>query len=71
MHGKARLRPWEIRRLTLAEVVLALEDNLEDTKPANATPFLSEAEMRAWAEWRRSMTPADRLAEAREKWGET
>lgn len=68
MIGRGRYRVPEIDDLTLAEVALALDDDPEDDRPRGGVSFGSAAEMQAYAERRRNMTAAERLAGMRERW---
>lgn len=70
MHGGMKLRPWEIDQLSLAEIVLALDDDLEGSKskpPAGSTPIGSQAELDALAARLRSLTPRERFEMERAK----
>lgn len=67
MVGKARLKPWEIRRLTLPEMCLLLDDDLEKASPPpGGRRFTSTVERDDWIKELRSMTPLERLQAARE-----
>ncbi len=64
MNGDARLRPWEIRRLTLPEIALLLDEHGDKpTPPANARPVTDHAEHVRRLERLRRMTPMERLKE--------
>jgi len=66
MHGHMRLRPWEIRQMTMGEVGLALNEDLtHDEAPEGGTPF-SLGQEQAIIDRYRAMTPSDHLNEARE-----
>lgn len=52
-----QLRPWEIKRLTLAEVCWLLEEPQKDRG-------MSDADIVAYAEWLAKLTPLERLAAA-------
>lgn len=67
MHGKARLRPWEIQRLTIAEITAYLDDDVEKPRPPRGGRAMSHDEVVAYAERRRKMTLQDRLAAAKGK----
>ena len=61
MFGKGRYRLWEIDRMTIPEIELALQDDLE--KPLGGS--LSPEEQREYAQRRRAMTWTERIADAR------
>ena len=66
MHGGMKLRPWEIRRMTLQEIAWAMDEDLDHKRPpAGGITFTSYAEKLAWVERRRRMTIRERLQEAR------
>lgn len=66
MFGKGRYRTWEIERMTEPEIIMALDDDLESVRPPTGmTVHASRTEQQAHHERRRTMTPADRLREAR------
>lgn len=70
MQGKMRLRPWEIRQMTLPEILLALDDDTSKNhsrEAASGTVFKRPAETQAYAKWYRSLTLADRIKMARER----
>lgn len=70
MFGKGRLRLWEIRKMTPPEICLALDDDIESPRAAPgeqvASAPMSHEDRIAWAQRRREMTAADRLAEVRQ-----
>jgi hypothetical protein len=55
------LRPWELDLLTLSEIVILLE---EDNRGASEG-FASQEEIIEYARWWRSLTPRQRLEQAR------
>ncbi len=61
MHGGMKLRPWEIDEMTIPEIEMALDEDLE--KPMGGS--LSLEEQRQYAEERRAMTWEQKIAEAR------
>lgn len=62
MHGEMHLRPWEIRRMTLQEVALALEEPTPGKKrPPNGAPDLGPYGVIEHVRRLRAMTPAERL----------
>lgn len=68
LHGGMKLRPWEIRRLTIPEACLCMDEDLESHRPqAGAKVFSSETEMREYAERFRAMTAEERLKMAMEE----
>jgi len=68
MHGTMRLRPWEIDRLTVPELVLALDSDLETRRAPGGGVALGKVmgDREAYATWWRSMTPLERLNYYRE-----
>lgn len=63
-HGRMRLRPWEIERMTVPELILALDDDLEKSRgPTGSVPLTPE-----YIAWWRSLTVEDRIAQARSQW---
>lgn len=71
MHGRPRLRPWEISQLTIPMLILALDQDLEDLnhqRPPPGAIELREGEEEEYARRWRQQTVADRLKQAREKW---
>jgi hypothetical protein len=68
MMGKPRLRPWEIERLTMTEVALLCDQDLEKRRPpagGQAVPHDRDASFVKW----RNMTALERIEMAREHWG--
>ena len=63
MHGKQRLRIWEIDCMTEAEVALALDDDLEKPRPPSYAEAAG-ANVDAYIARRRRMTLWQRLKEA-------
>lgn len=71
MHGRLRLRPWEIGRLTMPMLMLALDQDLEDLDkrpPPGTVVFDNDAAMDEYVRRWREQTPAQRLVQAKEKW---
>ena len=67
MHGSMKLRPREIRRLTIPEVALALDHDLEKQRPpAGSRVFGSDEEQMAYARWLRGLSVEERLRLTRE-----
>ncbi len=56
MQGDPHLRPWEVSKLTLAEVVTYLEDRADD-KP-------ERRDVKGYAAWLRSLSSEDLLEHA-------
>lgn len=68
MHGRPRLKPWEIERLTDVELALAVDQAIEEKKgPSHGTP-LDPSQWNAWVAWRRSLTNWQKLEMAKEGW---
>jgi hypothetical protein len=68
LFGKARLRPWEVRQMTVPEVALALDEPAEDEgkrPPAGAVPLGPGGAAAAAREWR-ALSPSQRKARMRE-----
>ena len=65
--GRARLRPWEVRQLTLAELALALDDDLEQRRPPHGGASLSGPDVAAHVAWLRSATVRQRIARLRQE----
>jgi hypothetical protein len=61
------LKPWEVDELTPSELALALDDDLETRRAPHGGGAMSPAELEAYARAWRAMTPAERLARARER----
>lgn len=73
MHGRPRLRPAEIRRMTLAEIALALDqdiDNLDKRPPVDGVDLAQFGGMAEYHRWWKSLTPKQRLKRARRRWQE-
>jgi hypothetical protein len=69
MHGGMKLRPWEIDRLSWAEVAAALDEDLDQKKPPpGSAPLNDPATMAAYAARERSLTPRARLERERAKY---
>lgn len=67
MHGGMKLRPWEIQRLTLAEIVLALDEDTEKPRRPSGSVDLSDPGTREeYAAWVRSLTPTERIQAMRD-----
>ena len=67
VHKENGFKPWEIERLTEPEILLALDDDFSKRRPpTGSTPLNSPEEVLAYIQRRRSMTPAELLAEAME-----
>ena len=67
MHGPLAMRPWEIERLTLTELSLALGDDME--KPATspgAIQFKSATDREEYVAWLQGLSVEERLQMARE-----
>ncbi len=60
-----KLRPQEIRALTLPELLLVLDDDLEKPRPPGGAPVMSHEEVIQRAERWRALSPAQKLQEAR------
>ena len=58
------LRPWELERLTLPEMMLYLEKP-DQAPPGGGQAVASQDELIAYARWWRSLTPRQRLEQAR------
>jgi hypothetical protein len=72
MNGEGRhWKPWEIRRLTFWE----LERVCYGAPGPDRAPFgavaVGQAEVQAYAQWRRTATPRERLEFARERRGQS
>lgn len=66
MNGDARLRPWEIRQLTMPEIALLLDEHGDKpTPPAGARPILSHKEHVERIKRLHAMSPMERLEMAR------
>lgn len=67
-HSDLHLPPWEVDRLTMAELHLALDGDLSKSRlPPGARPLRSQAEAEALARAFREMTPRQRLEYARSR----
>lgn len=55
------MRVWEIERLTIPELVLALDQDLDETRRPGLPHGMSAQQ---YAEWWRSQTPWDRYQRA-------
>lgn len=69
--GRMRLRPSEVRSLTLPEICLYLDDDVSRPflRGAGAGPvFKRPGDSQAYAKWYRSLTLADRIRMARERY---
>ena len=66
MHGQMRLRPWEIERLTIPEVALALDEDVSKPRAPGGGMPMSYPDKLAWIAQLRAMTPRERLEMARE-----
>lgn len=66
MHGSMKLRPWEIRQMTLAEIADALDEPQEGQRrqPAGAVA-MDPYEILEYAKRRRAMTPRQKLEQSR------
>lgn len=51
------LRPWELDQLTLSEIVILLEEDRETVTP--------QQDIEEYGRWWRSLTPRQRLEQAR------
>jgi hypothetical protein len=58
-----KLRPWEVAKMTIPEIILALDEDLEKTLGGHS---LSPDEQRQYAEWRRSLSWDEKIRIARE-----
>jgi hypothetical protein len=67
MHGRPRLKIPEILELTLPELWLALDQNLEEKHRPPSGGVSVKGSAREYAAWWRSLTPLERLERAREK----
>lgn len=68
MHGESHYWPWEIQRLTEPEMLAALDDDLSKRRPPSyGTALMTDADVQAYLERMRSMTPRERLQAAREE----
>jgi hypothetical protein len=68
MHGESHYRPWEIQRLTDAELLAVLDDDVSERRPpTGSTPLNSHEEVIAHIERLRSMTALERLEAAMEE----
>jgi hypothetical protein len=56
------MRPWEIRRCTIPELMIALDDDLETRGPPRGGVEMGDDERRIWIAWRRARTPEQQLA---------
>lgn len=55
--------PADIRALTLPELLIALDDDMEKPRPFGGRGVeMSDQERRIWIAWRRTMTGEQRLA---------
>jgi hypothetical protein len=63
MHGKQRLRIWEIDEMTEAEVALALDDDLEKPRPPSYSDAVGN-DVDAYIAERRRMTHWQKLKKA-------
>jgi hypothetical protein len=62
MHGSMKLRPWEIQRMTFAEIVLALDEDVSKPRPPSGSYDLSApGAKQAHHEWLRSLNLEERL----------
>lgn len=66
MHGRLRLRPWELRRLTLPELARALDEPDGKRKPPSGAKEMSATDVIEYAARYRAMTPRQRLELAKE-----
>lgn len=65
MNGDARLRPWEIRKFTMPEIALLLDQHGDKPTPqASTVTHTSHEAHLAYIAQRRSMSVQERLAEA-------
>jgi len=55
------LRPWELDQLTLSEIVVLLEED----KPQGSSNVMGPDEIMEYARWWQSLTPRQRLEQAR------
>ncbi len=62
---KRGIKPWELDRLTVAEVCILLEDETKRRAPSGRTP-MGPDEIQAYARRMRSMTTLEKLQAARE-----
>jgi len=61
MHGRCRLRPWEIDQMTMPEIALALDES-DDTQTGGApTLELRHAERRDFVKWYHSLSAAEKV----------
>jgi hypothetical protein len=61
------MRPHEIDAMTMGELEMALDDDTEKARGPEGVRPMSALEMAAFAERRRSMTPRQKLDQARRK----
>ena len=66
MHGGMKLRPWEIDRLTLEDVALAMDEDLEKPRASRFSTMGQFPSAAAYVIWIRSLTPRQRLELARD-----
>jgi hypothetical protein len=64
MHGKMKLRPWEILRMTPPEMILALDDDISKREPPEGAKPFALGQEEAIAERYRNMTAIERYREA-------
>lgn len=69
MHGRPRLRPWEIERLTVPELALALDQDIDSRRTPSGGAPKSHEEVLAYAAWWRGLTPRERIEQHRLKHG--
>jgi hypothetical protein len=69
MFGRMRMRPWEVERLTPAELSRCLDEPPLDGKPRapKGATALAPWDVQEYARQWRSMTLKDRLEQARRK----
>ena len=66
MNGHSHYRPWEILRMTIPEVVLAIDDDVERVRiPGGGVP-MDKGQIREHAMKLRALTPRERMELMRE-----
>lgn len=68
MFGKGRYRPWEIDRMTAAEIALALDDDLETPRPPAGSDAIGLVAVQRHLAWRRNADRWELLVRATDKW---
>lgn len=68
MHSDSHWRPWEIERMTPVEIMLALDGDTEKHRTPPGGTDIQLGGTQSYADWWRSLTPAQRLERARKRW---